>query len=175
MEEIKEVIEPDVIVTGVGGGGLLSGILLHANGGPAIGNTKCTIIGVEPDTCPSMKAAMAAGKPVNIASTSEFVDGATIGEIGKYPYDICSAYLEHLLETSVPRVCREIIDLYHDGIIVEPAGALPFAVLDHLGNLNHLGDLAGKNVVCVLSGGNNDMTRYGDIIGQANLVTTGNS
>jgi len=153
MEEITQEIRPDVIITGVGGGGLVSGILLHT----IESRLPCQIIGVEPDTCPSMKEAFLARRPVNVPSVNEFVDGATIGQIGDYAFNICHQYLDKIVPASVNKVCKEMIDLYHDGIIAEPAGALPFAVLDILDNLE------GKNVVCILSGGNNDIKRYGDI------------
>ena len=142
---------PDIIVSTIGGGGLISGIANYFK------NT-CKIIGVEPESCPSMYNSIYHNKIIYTKPNNNFVDGATVPLIGDIPFDICRKYVDEIYNASNGQICKEILNLYkNDGIISEPAGALPFTILDRINIIN-------KNVVCILSGGNNDITRYPEII-----------
>lgn len=153
--EIYNSIKPDIIISSVGGGGLISGISLYSKKK----NTDCLIYGVEPDSCPSMKKSIEAGKIVELKVDDHFVDGATVSRVGDIPFSICRKLLDRIYECDMGKLCGTMLDLYQeDGIISEPAGALPIAVLDQIE------DIEGKNVVCILSGGNNDITKYSEIM-----------
>lgn len=153
--EIHEEIEPDMIVVPIGGGGLISGIINHNN---SI-KSKTKIIGVEPETCPSMKLSISNKKILNYPVVDTFVDGATVSRVGKIPFSIVSESIENIISTSLEELSTDVIDLFNnEGIISEPAGALSVSALSQIDNIQ------GKNVVCIISGGNQDMGRYPEII-----------
>ncbi|GAA1941939.1 threonine ammonia-lyase IlvA [Nocardioides hwasunensis] len=150
---------PDAVVVPVGGGGLLAGVLaLLAERSPTT-----TVIGAEPAGAASMAAALDAGGPVDLPTLDGFIDGAAVRRVGTTTYD---AVLRHRPRmTTVPEglACVEMLDLYQsDGIIAEPAGALAPAALRLPLDL-----AAGSSVVCVLSGGNNDVSRYAEVVERA--------
>lgn len=150
---------PAAIVAPVGGGGLLAGALTVA----AEHAPDTVLIGVEPTGAASMAAAVGAGQPVRLDHVETFVDGAAVRRAGDHTYAVVRRHEPRLTTADEGLVCVEMLDLYQsDGIIAEPAGALATAALrDGL-------DLpAGATVVCVLSGGNNDVSRYADILERA--------
>jgi threonine dehydratase len=154
---------PDVLVLPVGGGGLLAGAAAWLAGQPSAGR----LIGAEPAGAASMAAALAAGAPVPLVEMDGFVDGAAVRQAGEYPFAQVQASNAELVSVAEGRICSEMLDLYQvDGIISEPAGALASAALDQLG------ELAGAAVVCVLSGGNNDVSRYPEVV-ERSLVYEG--
>ena len=154
---------PDVLVIPVGGGGLLSGAAAWLAGQSWDGR----LIGAEPSGAPSMSAALAAGGPIALETIDNFVDGAAVSKVGAHTFAQVSASQAELLHVAEGRICSEMLELYQvDGIISEPAGALASAALEQLG------DLTGKTVVCVLSGGNNDVSRYPEIV-ERSLVYEG--
>lgn len=148
---------PDLIVIPVGGGGLLSGISSYlAEKAP-----DCKIVAVEPAGAASLTAASSEGRQVTLTHVDTFVDGASVKRIGDTPWATYQALSEHIDVRTIDEgaVCTEMLELYQtEGIIAEPAGALSTAVL---GNLHVEPD---SNVVCILSGGNNDVSRYSEII-----------
>ena len=157
--EIFQEIKPDVIITGIGGGGLISGISSYAKKK----DTTCKIVGVEPDTCPSMAESLSIDKIIDYPVTDNFVDGATCSKVGDITYAITKKYIDQILRISTGQLCETLLELYtDDGIISEPAGALAISALDELKL-----DITNKNVVCILSGGNNDISRYPEIIDRA--------
>jgi threonine dehydratase len=144
------------LVIAVGGGGLLSGSAVYAQAvSPATHLT-----GVEPSGAASLRAALDAGGVVSLAAMDTFVDGAAVLQVGHIPYSICAALKPSVIDVPEGHVCTKMIELYQqDGIITEPAGALTVAALDSL-----RGEIGGKSVVCVVSGGNNDISRYPEVI-----------
>lgn len=153
------------IVVPVGGGGLASGIALwckHVD--PSI-----QIIGVEPEGAASLQAAMQAGHPVRLDHVDPFVDGAAVGQIGELPFTVLSELLDHVISVPVGAVCSEMLDLYQtEGIIAEPAGALASAaVRRYLPEIDK-----ERGIVAVVSGGNNDVSRYADVL-ERSLVHEG--
>ncbi len=157
---------PDVVVLPVGGGGLIAGNLIWlAEHAP-----RTRVVGVEPAGAASMAAAVAAGGPVDLASVEGFVDGAAVRRVGELTHRVVARYHPDLLAVAEGQVCVEMLELYQvDGIIAEPAGALAPAALPQLAP--QLGP-EGGTVVCVLSGGNNDVSRYAEVVERA-LVHTG--
>ncbi|GEL19730.1 L-threonine dehydratase [Pseudonocardia asaccharolytica DSM 44247 = NBRC 16224] len=149
---------PDLVVVPVGGGGLLAGMATWLGDR----NPDVRLAGAEPAGAAGMAAALAAGAPVVLEDLDPFVDGAAVRRVGEVTFAIVRD--AGVAPTLVPegRVCVEMLALYQsDGIIAEPAGALAPAALDAL-------DIdPGSTVVCVLSGGNNDVSRYAEVIERA--------
>ena len=155
--EICDDINPDIICCSIGGGGLISGLYLHRKES----NKKYEIYGSEPDGASSMLESLKNNKLITLDNIDTFVDGASVKTVGNLTYDICKKYQSTIYPISNGRVCNEMISLYQeDGIIAEPAGALSICTLDHIDKKI----LENKNIVCVLSGGNNDMLRYPEIL-----------
>ena len=156
--EIFEQIDGpvDLLVVPVGGGGLLAGSAVAASAQPA----RPTVVGVEPAGAASMTAALAAGQPATLAEIDTFVDGAAVRRVGEHTFELTRALVDRVVTVDEGRVSTEMLALYqHDGIIAEPAGALATAALGDTVEVP-----AGARVVCILSGGNNDVSRYGEIV-----------
>jgi threonine dehydratase len=154
---------PDVLIVPVGGGGLIAGVVTYLRErAPWV-----RVIGVEPAGAPSMQAALQAGGPVRLDSMDPFVDGAAVRRIGTIPYEIIAAADVQLVGVDEGAICTEMLRLYqNEGIVAEPAGALAVAALPEL-------DLpAGSTVVALITGGNNDVSRYGEIV-ERSLVHLG--
>ncbi|GIJ94330.1 threonine ammonia-lyase IlvA [Capnocytophaga stomatis] len=145
----------DYVFVPIGGGGLSAG--LSAMFKTLSPQTK--IIGVEPLGAPSMKEALKAGNPVELTEIDKFVDGASVKKVGSLNFEICRQFLDDIVLVPEGKVCQTILDLYNrDAIVVEPAGALAISALDF-----YKEKIKGKNVVCVISGSNNDITRTAEI------------
>lgn len=158
---IKEVFEqassiPKTVIVPIGGGGLAAGTAIWVR--ENYPDTR--IVGVEPAGAPSMQAAIDEGHPVQLPTVDGFVDGAAVARAGDVTYPIVRDLLDEIVPVPEGAVCTEMIELYQsDGIIAEPAGALASTVVA-LGLVT-----AGDGpVVCIVSGGNNDLSRYDEII-----------
>ena len=155
VEILDELPEIDYLFIPVGGGGLASGVGLFFK----TFSPKTRLIGVEPLGAPSMTVAMKAGHPVTLNQIERFVDGAAVKRIGELTFSICKDMLDQVDLVPEGKVCTTILRLYNqNAIVVEPAGALSIACLD-----SFAGEIAGKNVVCIVSGGNNDIDRMQEI------------
>jgi len=155
---------PDVLVIPVGGGGLLAGTAAWLDGSPL----GLQLFGVEPAGAACMAAALAAGGPVALDKVDTFVDGAAVRRAGDITYPLVRDAGAQLVVVENGRLCTEILALYQaDGIIVEPAGALAAAALG-----DAVRPAPGQLTVCVLSGGNNDVSRYAEIL-ERSLVYEG--
>jgi threonine dehydratase len=160
-QEIVEQIggPPDVVLIPVGGGGLVAGCAAWLRSR----HPRVRIIGVEPAGAPCVAAALAAGHPVDLATMDTFVDGAAVRRAGTLTTPLIAAAGVELVTAPEGQVCVEMLDFYQiDGIVAEPAGALAVAALGHA-----VGVEPGSRVVCVLSGGNNDVSRYAEVIERA--------
>ena len=154
---------PDVLVVPVGGGGLLAGL----GGWFAARHPSTRIVGVEPAGAASMAAALADGGPVTLDEIDSFVDGAAVRRVGDLTFPVVRDCGAELIAIAEGRVCTEMLDLYQvDGVIAEPAGALASAALEEIGIAT------GSSVVCLLSGGNNDVSRYAEVV-ERSLVHRG--
>ena len=157
LEILEQATSPiDYVFVPVGGGGLLSGIsTVFKNLSP---HTK--IIGIEPLGAPSMTVALENNEPIKLEVIDGFVDGAAVQKVGQLNYDICAENKIEMIKVPEGKVCQTILDMYNnDAIVVEPAGALTISALDLLDKK----DLANKNIICILSGSNNDITRTAEI------------
>ncbi len=155
----KEILEEqsniDLVFVPIGGGGLCAGMGSYFQ----TYSPKTRIIGVEPSGAPSMKEALKAGKPVVLDSIQRFVDGASVKKVGDLTFAICKDVIADMLLVPEGKVSSTILQLYNeDAIVAEPAGALSIAALDQ-----YASQLKGKKVVCILSGGNNDIDRMQEI------------
>ena len=145
----------DYLFLPVGGGGVASGM---SSVFKAL-SPKTKIIGVEPVGAPSMSHAFKQGCPVQLKYIDKFVDGASVKKVGALNFELCRQHLDEIVTVHEGKICQTILDMYNkDAIVVEPAGAMTVAVLDQYRN-----EIAGKNVVCLLSGSNNDITRTEEI------------
>jgi len=155
VEIFERLTDVDYIFIPVGGGGLASGIGTYAK----TVSPKTKIIGVEPEGAPSMTAALKAGHPVTLDNIERFVDGASVKRVGELTFSICKDVLDDMTLVPEGKVCSTILQLYNDdAIVVEPAGALSIAALDAYAE-----QIQGKNVVCIVSGSNNDIDRMQEI------------
>ncbi len=153
LDQIKEKI--DVLLVPVGGGGLISGMLTVFS---AL-SPDTEIIGVEPLGAPSMQTSLRNGVNTQLEEIDKFVDGAAVKRVGDANFDICKQWLKEVVLVAEGKVCSTILKLYNEqAMVVEPAGALTIAALDQIADR-----IQGKNVVCIVSGSNNDITRTEEI------------
>ena len=154
-EAKKSEFQVDYLFAAIGGGGLISGVSTYTK---EVSSTT-TVIGVEPLGAQSMRAAFNEGKPVMLESVEKFVDGAAVKQVGELTYNHTLEYVDELLAVDEGQVCTTILELYtKQAIVVEPAGALSVSGLELMKD-----DIKGKNVVCIISGGNNDINRMEEI------------
>jgi threonine dehydratase len=155
LEILEDLSAIDYLFVPVGGGGLCSGVGSYFK----TFSPQTKIIGVEPEGAPSMKCALEAGQPVTLDNIEQFVDGASVKRVGNITFSICKEVLSVMHLVPEGKICATILKLYNeDAMVVEPAGVLSIAALDDFAN-----EIKGKNVVCVVSGSNNDIDRMQEI------------
>jgi threonine dehydratase len=161
FEQLEQLgrARPEVVVIPVGGGGLLAGTATWLSER----HPDVRLVGVEPAGAACMAAALQAGEPVTLPEIDGFVDGAAVRRAGSITYPIIRDTKVEVVAVAEGRVCTEMLELYQsDGIIAEPAGALAAAAL---------GDVVrpqpGASVLVLLSGGNNDVSRYAEVVERA--------
>ncbi len=156
----KEILDDssssiDYLILPIGGGGLAAGVSSYFS--ELSPNTK--IIGVEPAGAPAMQKSLERGEVITLDSIDKFVDGAAVKRVGTLNFEICKKNLDRVITVAEGHVCGEILRLYNEqAIVVEPAAALSLAALEILKD-----EIKGKNVVCIVSGSNNDITRTAEI------------
>lgn len=155
VEILEELPAAEVVILPVGGGGLASGTGYYLKKK----NPEIRVFGVEPEGAACLKAALQEGGPVTLERINKFVDGAAVQRIGDLNFEFCSRLLDDVKAIPEGKVCTSILELYNrDAIVAEPAGALSIAALDY-----YREEIKGRKVVCVLSGGNNDIDRMSEI------------
>lgn len=155
VEILEDLSSVDYLFVPVGGGGLAAGVGSYFK----TFSPKTKVIGVEPEGAPSMTKALERGQPVKLESIESFVDGAAVKRVGDLTFEICKDVLHEMHLVPEGKVCSAILKLYNEeALVVEPAGALSIAALDHYGD-----EIRGKHVVCVVSGSNNDIDRMQEI------------
>jgi len=155
VEVLQDLPDIEVAILPIGGGGLAAGMGTYLKQSvPGI-----TLIGVEPEGAPSMLTSMTNGENTTLTDIDRFVDGAAVKRVGDKTFAICREILDDMLTVPEGKVCTTILKLYNeDAIVVEPAGALSVTALDAVKD-----QIKGKKVVCVISGGNNDIERMAEI------------
>jgi threonine dehydratase len=156
LEILEQAVQKiDYVFVPIGGGGLSSGlstVFKHLS-------PETKVIGVEPLGAPSMLTSIKNKKNTFLDKIDSFVDGAAVKKVGDLNFEICRQNLTEVITVPEGKICQTILDLYNkDAIVVEPAGALSITALDFFAD-----KIRGKNVVCVVSGSNNDITRTAEI------------
>jgi threonine dehydratase len=155
MEILEDQPQVDYLFVPIGGGGLSAGVGAYFK----LFSPQTKIIGIEPAGAPAMYESKLAGKPVTLENIDRFVDGAAVKRVGDITFSICKEVLHDVHLVAEGKVCSTILQLYNeDAIVVEPAGALSIAVLD-----DYKEEIKGKNIVCIVSGSNNDIDRMQEI------------
>lgn len=152
LEILSEQIPTiDYVLLPVGGGGLAAGVsTVFKKLSP-----KTKIIGIEPEGAPSMQFALDQNEALPLTTIDKFVDGAAVKQVGKETFAVCKNTLDRMILVPEGKVCSTILELYNEeAMVVEPAGALSIAALDFLKD-----EIIGKNIVCIVSGSNNDIER----------------
>lgn len=155
VEILDEQSGIDFLFLPIGGGGLCAGVGSYFK----TFSPKTRLIGLEPEGAPSMQAALKAGEPITLPVIERFVDGAAVKRVGDVTFPVCRDVLDELHLVPEGKVCTTILKLYNEeAIVVEPAGALSIAALD-----TYAEQIRGRKVVCIVSGGNNDIDRMQEI------------
>lgn len=156
LEILEDCEEPiDYVFAAIGGGGLISGLGSYFK--QISPHTR--IIGVEPKGAPAMHDSLKKGEIVTLNHIDNFVDGAAVRRVGEHTFAIARKVVDEVVLVEEGKVCSTILHLYNEeGLVVEPAGALPIAALDQ-----YKEHIKGKTIVCVVSGSNNDITRTPEI------------
>lgn len=145
----------DYLFAAIGGGGLLSGVgtyLRHFS-------PQTQLIGVEPEGAPGMKESITKGEVTSLTHIDPFVDGAAVKTVGSLTFSLCKEIVDDIVVVPEGKVCTTLLSLYNENaIVVEPTGALSIAALDQFAD-----EIKGKTVVCIVSGGNNDISRMQEI------------
>jgi threonine dehydratase len=145
----------DYLFLPVGGGGLSAGVGSYFK----LKSPHTKIVGLEPEGAPSMLTALKAGHPVELDTIDKFVDGASVKRVGDHNFGICQKVIDDMHLVPEGKICTTILQMYNEeAIVVEPAGAMSVAVLD-----DYADQIKGKNVLCIVSGGNNDIARMQEI------------
>lgn len=145
----------DYLFLPVGGGGLASGVgTLFKQNSP-----QTRVIGLEPEGAPAMYESLRQGHLITLDHIDPFVDGAAVKRVGEITFEICKEVLDDIHLIPEGKVCSTILQMYNEeAIVVEPAGAMSISALDF-----YKYQIKDKNVVCIISGGNNDITRTEEI------------
>lgn len=146
----------------IGGGGLAAGVAAYAK----FLRPDIKIIGVEPEDAASMKAALAAGKPVPLNEVGIFADGVAVKQAGEKTFDILKDTLDDIVTVSTDQICAAIKDVFeHTRAIAEPAGAVSLAGLrKHAPSL----DIPGA-AIAICSGANINFDRLRHVAERAEL------
>jgi len=148
--------EIDIICSCVGGGGLIGGIATYLKAH----NPQIKLLGAEPSGAASMHLALQHGRVMTIDQIDPFVDGAAVATVGQHTFRIAQRLVDQVYTVDEGKICTQMVELYqNEGLVVEPAGVLSLAILDQFAHF-----IEGKTVVCVVSGGNNDILRYPEIM-----------
>jgi threonine dehydratase len=155
VEIYSELKNIDYVFVPVGGGGLSAGVGTYLKS--VLPNIK--VIGAEPEGAPSMQQALQLGEPVTLNEIDRFVDGAAVKRVGDITFMVCNKVIDQMAIVPEGKICTTMLKLYsEEAIVTEPAGALAVAALDEYAHL-----IEGKNIVCIIGGGNNDIDRLQEV------------
>src|SRR5260370_12967672 len=157
-KEIFDATRGDVgmVIVPIGGGGLASGVASYLKER----NSSIVVIGAEPAGSPSMYEALKQGRIATLGEINTFVDGAAVRKVGQRTFDLCRQYVDRIVVGPEGKVCTSMIELYqNEGIITQPPRPLAPSPLHTLA-----AQIRGKTVVCILSGGNNGVLRYPELL-----------
>lgn len=162
VEILNEQPDTDVILAPIGGGGLSTGVSVCAH----LLKHDIEVIGVEPRKAASMTAALEAGHPVELATANTIADGTAVKKVGENVFPYARDNIDKVICVDDEDLVGSFIDMVENHkLVVENSGLLTVASLKQL-------DLKGKKAVCILSGGNMDVTTMGSMI-QNGLIQRG--
>ena len=164
LEVIEQLKDVDAIVVPVGGGGLISGIVFAIKSlNPAI-----KVYGVQAAGAPSMIKSLADGKIKTLESVSTIADGIAVKEPGVHTFELCRKYVDGVVSVTDDQVSAAILALIEkQKMIAEGAGAVSLAAV----MFGKIPDVKGKKVVCLISGGNIDVTILSRVINRGLLMS----
>lgn len=167
LEILNQLPNTDVIVVPVGGGGLVSGVAFAAKQL----NPNVRVYGVQAEGAPSMVKSLKDGKIECLDSVHTIADGIKVKEPGEHTFEYCKKYVDDVVTVTDDEISSAILHLIEkQKLIAEGAGATPVAAV----MFNKIPDIKGKNVVCVVSGGNIDVTILSRVI-KRGLLKSGRS
>ena len=164
LEIAEQIKDADAVIVPVGGGGLISGVAFAIKSL----NPKIRVYGVQAAGAPSMLNSLEHKKIETLPSVSTVADGIAVKEPGRLTFDLCSRYVDGIVSVTDAQVSAAILALIEkQKMIAEGAGAVALAAA----LFNKLPDVAGKKVVCLISGGNIDVTILSRVINRGLLMS----
>ena len=158
LELLEDVPQVDVVICGIGGGGLISGVAAAIR----LSKPNTRVIGVEPEGAPGMTLALGKGEPVHMTTMSTIADGLAAPFVGQHNLDHVRAFVDDVITVNDSQIVDAMrLLLERTKVLAEPAGAASLAALLS-GQVELRG---GESVVCVLSGGNVDSARLAELLG----------
>ena len=159
LEILEQVEDAEVVFVPIGGGGLVSGIAYAIK---QI-NPDCKVYGVQAEGAPSMQSSLAKGKVSCLESVSTMADGIAVKQPGEMTFEVCKSYVDGVVTVTEDEIATAILTLIErHKMVAEGAGAVSVAAA-----MYNKADIKGKNVVCVVSGGNVDVKVLDRIIDKA--------
>ena len=163
LELVEQISDLDAVLVPIGGGGLISGIAYTIK----TINPKIKVYGVQAAGAPSMKNSVADGKIEELPSVSTIADGIAVKKPGENTYELCQKYVDEIVTVSDDEISAAILALMEQHkLVTEGAGAVSVAAA-----MFSKVDLKGKKAVCVLSGGNIDVTILSRVIKRGLLMS----
>ncbi len=154
----------DFVIAPIGGGGLISGVSAYLKEK----DKNIKIFGVEPSGAASMFESLKLGKVTSLKNIDTFCDGVAVKTPGNITFPICQKNVSSVIVIGEGQVAKTVIDLYqNEGIVSETSGALSISTLEKIKD-----KIKNRTVVCIISGGNNDLLRYPEIL-ERSLVYQG--
>lgn len=163
LELIEQLPDLDAVLVPIGGGGLISGIAYTIK----TLNPRVKVYGVEATGAPSMKTALEHKHIEELNSVSTIADGIAVKKAGENTYNLCKKYVDEVVTVTDDEISAAILALMEQHkLVTEGAGAVAVAAA-----MFHKVDLKGKKAVCVLSGGNIDVTILSRVIKRGLLMS----
>ena len=158
LELLEDVPQVDLVICGIGGGGLISGVAAALK----LTNPDIKVIGVEPTSAPGMTLALTEGEPVHMTEMNTIADGLAAPFVGRHNLNHVQAFVDDVVTVEDDQIIEAMrLLMERVKVVAEPAGAASYAAL-LAGKVNLDKDI---NVLCVLSGGNIDSGRLAELLG----------
>jgi len=163
LELIEQIPDLDAVIVPIGGGGLISGIAYTIK----TVNPRVKVYGVQASGAPSMKNSVADGQIEELSAVSTIADGIAVKKPGDLTYELCQKYVDEIVTVTDDEISAAILALMEQHkLVTEGAGAVAVASV----MFNKI-DIKGKKAVCVLSGGNIDVTILSRVIKRGLLMS----
>lgn len=164
LEIIEEMPDVEAVIVPIGGGGLISGVAFTLKKL----NPNIKVYGVQAEGAPSMVRSVAQGERINLDSVSTIADGIAVKQPGVNTYEMCQKYVDEIVTVSDDEIAAAILTLIEQQkLVAEGAGAVSVAAA-----MFNKVPIEGKKVVCIVSGGNIDVTSLNRVITRG-LVKSG--